>query len=544
MILVQIGRVEVEISTWIRYCISARDSSLPVRVFNPNPNECVIKGGTFVGYVTSVSNDDVEEKQEGATTPESSSRIPEHLEDLYEWSKQGLNEIHHDKVANLLCEYQDVFSRADTDIGHTNKVQHGINTGDSQPIKERPRRFPPKEQAEIDRQIGQLLENGMIEPSDSPMERVALDIVGPLPETERGNKYILVVGDYFSKWMEAYHIPNQTAVTVAEKLVNEFVCRFGVPSLLHSDQGRNFEAHVFKEMCNIFGIEKTRTTPYNPKSDGLIEKFNNTLITTISMMIEPNKRQRDWDVQVPLALFAYRTAPQETTGETPNMLMLGRELHLPVDLTTVALKEDKDSDPFLETDYAYKLRQRMRAAHQRARNNIAKNTRRQKKTYDMTAESSQLKVGKFVWLHSTARTKGLSPKLERRWEGPFLIVGKLSDVTCRKQRRKNAKKKVVHVDRLKPYLGEPLNAWTEATVDGDAHTPGQECHNLPKEDVESETTKSQTVPAEHIKDGETAIPIPAPRTHLSSKSQVPPTPALQRNPPSVRKPPQRYGSTL
>ena len=151
-----------------RVLVEVGDSSLPVRVFNPNQNECVIKRGTLVGYVTSVSNDDVEEKQEEATTPESSPRIPEHLEDLYERSKQGLDEIHHDKVANLLCEYQYVFSRADTDIGRTNKVQHGINTGDFQPIKERPRRFPPKEQAEIDRQIGQLLENGMIEPSDSP----------------------------------------------------------------------------------------------------------------------------------------------------------------------------------------------------------------------------------------------------------------------------------------------------------------------------------------------------------------------------------------
>ena len=149
-----------------------------------------------------------------------------------------------------------------------------------------------------------------------------------------------------------------------------------------------------------------------------------------------------------------------------------------------------------------------------------------------------------MWLHSTARTKGRSPKLERRWEGPFLIVGKLSDVTCRIQRKKNAKKKVVHVDRLKPYLGEPLNAWTESTVDGDAHTSEQEYHNLPKEDVESETTKSLTVPAEHINNGGTAIPIPAPRTHLGSKSQVPPIPAPRRNPPRVRKPPQRYGSTL
>ena len=95
----------------------------------------------------------------------------------------------------------------------------------------------------------------------APMERVALDVVGPLPVTDRGNKYILVVGDYLSKWTEAYPIPDQTATTVADKFVKEFVSRYGVPEVLHSDQGRNFESQVFQEMCRLLGIEKTRTTP-------------------------------------------------------------------------------------------------------------------------------------------------------------------------------------------------------------------------------------------------------------------------------------------
>ena len=74
-----------------------------------------------------------------------------------------------------------------------------------------------------------------------PMERVALDIIGPLPETEAGNRWILVVGDYFTKWTEAYPLVDTRAETVAETLVTEFICRFGVPAELHSDQGRNFE---------------------------------------------------------------------------------------------------------------------------------------------------------------------------------------------------------------------------------------------------------------------------------------------------------------
>ena len=109
------------------------------------------------------------------------------------------------------------------------------------------------------------------------MERIAIDVLGPLPITETGNKYILIVADYFTKWVEAYPMPNQEATTVAELLVKQFICRFGVPPLIHSDQGRNFESELFAEMCQLLGIKKTRTTPYHPQSDGMVERFNCTL---------------------------------------------------------------------------------------------------------------------------------------------------------------------------------------------------------------------------------------------------------------------------
>ena len=116
----------------------------------------------------------------------------------------------------------------------------------------------------------------------SPMEHLALDVLGPFPLTEDWNKYILIVADYFTKWVEAYPLPNQEAPTVAEVLVKEYVCCFGVPLLLHSDQGRNFESAVFQGMCQLLGIRKTRTTPYHPQSDGMVERFNRTLEAQLS----------------------------------------------------------------------------------------------------------------------------------------------------------------------------------------------------------------------------------------------------------------------
>ena len=90
-----------------------------------------------------------------------------------------------------------------------------------------------------------------------PMERIAIDILGPLPETSRTNKLILVVSDYFTKWTESYPIPNQETTTVAERLVSEFICRFGVLRQLHSDQGTYFESKVFADVCKLLDIEKT-----------------------------------------------------------------------------------------------------------------------------------------------------------------------------------------------------------------------------------------------------------------------------------------------
>ena len=105
----------------------------------------------------------------------------------------------------------------------------------------------------------------------------------------RGIESSLVVGDYFTKWVEAYALPNQEASTCAEKLVSELFSRFGVPRQLHSDQGRNFESSLFAQMCKILGIEKTRTTPFHPRSDGMVERFNKTLTDMLAKMIDPTK---------------------------------------------------------------------------------------------------------------------------------------------------------------------------------------------------------------------------------------------------------------
>ena len=101
--------------------------------------------------------------------------------------------------------------------------------------------------------------------SGYPTERIADDILGELPKTNDGNKYILVIGDYFTKWTEAHVMPNMEASTIADIIAREVVTRFSVPTTIHSDQGSQFESELFTEMCQLLQINKTKTTSYHPK---------------------------------------------------------------------------------------------------------------------------------------------------------------------------------------------------------------------------------------------------------------------------------------
>ena len=288
----------------------------------------------------------------------------------------------------------------------------------------------------------------------APLERVALDIVGPFPRSDSGNKYVLVLGDYFTKWMEAYPLRNIEAQTVAETFVHEFVSRFGVPQELHTDQGTQFQSRVMNEICKILGIHKTRTTPFHPMSDGLVERFNRILESMLSLCVKTN--QRDWDKFVPLVTMAYRSTPQESTQVSPNMLLFGHEINLPVDLMVGCPNE---SETLSEHDYVSDLRERLEIAHDYARRHLQSSANRQKKYYDIKMSGEPYQTGDFVWLYTPVKKVGVSPKLQKFWDGPYLVLERLSDAVYRIQQSEKSIPKVVHFDRIKKYLGPKVADW-------------------------------------------------------------------------------------
>ena len=192
-------------------------------------------------------------------------------------------------------------------------------------------------------------------------------------------KYILVVTDIFSKWVKAFPIRATDTETLATILVDETVCRYGVPSTLHSDRGANLTSKVMSALCKSalckrLGIRCTQTTAYHPQGNGQVERFNCTLEAMLSKMVKEN--QKDWDLHIPKAQFAYRMSLHESTGFSPFCVNFGRSPSFPVDIMVGRVplsneEEEKEIPAFVEeVSHSLKgvcddIRQRLNEPHQR-----------------------------------------------------------------------------------------------------------------------------------------------------------------------------------
>jgi hypothetical protein len=242
--------------------------------------------------------------------------------------------------------------------------------------------------------------------------------------------------------MEAYPIGDQTSNTIAGKLVKDFISRFGTPLEIHTDQGRNFDCQLIQDVCKLLHVKKTRSTAYHPQSNGVIERFNQTLAQMIRTHAMENQ---DWDEDLAFLMAAYRSTKHPATGYSPNFMMFGREVYSPLELQFPLPRTDvQQSD---QHEYALALQEKLEHSYQRAREKLKETAERQKRDYDARATENAYPVGSLVYKHSN-----ICHKFESPWSGPYIVIKKFSPAVYKIRGKK--KSEVIHHDRLKSYESE------------------------------------------------------------------------------------------
>jgi transposase InsO family protein len=283
-----------------------------------------------------------------------------------------------------------------------------------------------------------------------PFEVVGIDILGPLPRTQSGNRYVVVMVDRFSRWTELAAVPDITASTVADVFVDRIILRHGCPAQLLSDRGSQFLSALFKRLTQRLGIHKIFTSAYHPQTNGQVERLNRFIASALTAYV--NAHQDDWDTYLEALAFAYRTSFVDAIGNTPFYLVHGRDPCLPTDILS-------GNQPDLDVDvehYGLALTQAIKDAYTSARVHQDTADTVRKRHYDARHHPVHFPDGSLVFLYCPGTKPGVSSKLRSRYDGPYRVLRQLSDVLYEIRHLSTGKVVNSHVQRLqRAYLPAP-----------------------------------------------------------------------------------------
>ena len=251
---------------------------------------------------------------------------------------------------------------------------------------------------------------------------MALDIIGPLPKSN-GFKYILPIGDQFSKWYEAVPMQNQEATTVAKSFVGCWVSRFGCPANLHSEKGTNFMSNLFKNMCKELGIDRTSTTAYHPQGNAMIERTNKT--TTEESLAKYVDQHNTWSKYLQLIMMAYRSSVHTVTKYSPYYLLFGAPCALPIDCMYETLQTQVFAAP---SDYVGNLKKELKLCHELVRLNMELEQEREKTYYNRKQFGPKYQTGDLVLLFNPTVKPGQTKKFKLYYSGPLVIREIINDL--------------------------------------------------------------------------------------------------------------------
>lgn len=257
---------------------------------------------------------------------------------------------------------------------------------------------------------------------DSPFERIGVDIVGPLERSQAGNRFILVICDYATRYPEAYPLREVTAKQISTALLR-FFSQVGIPREVLTDQGPNFMSHTLQQVYKLLGIKRVRTTPYHPQTDGLVERFNQTLKSMLKKFV--SETGKDWDKWLPFLLFAYREVPQASTGFSPFELLYAYPVRGPLEVLKESWEGAHKSKKQNVLTYILKMREQLQKTTAQAQKNLLQSQAQQKEWYDKAARTRSFQPGdKVLLLLPTSENK-----LVAKWQGPYEVKRKVGPVT-------------------------------------------------------------------------------------------------------------------
>lgn len=292
---------------------------------------------------------------------------------------------------------------------------------------------------------------GLMQPivSQSPWQICCCDVMGPFPRSTRGNQYLFVVTDHFTKWVELFPLRKLDSQKIWECLLETFA-RFGFPAQLVSDNASYLTSKVFVDACAVLGIKHKRTSPYHPQAN-ITERVNRNLKM---MLVAYTERHKDWDAKLPELAFATRTTTNRSTGLTPAQLNFGKELAFPLFNSLLSTESGGRLRPYVK--FAEDLRKRFSDNLREARENLDVARMQQAEQYNQGRRDLQFEVGDFVLRRThplSDAARGFAASLANRWEGPFSVREKCSPLTYKLVHCESSEETgPVHVTDLKRFF--------------------------------------------------------------------------------------------
>lgn len=393
---------------------------------------------------------------------------------------------------------------------------------------------------------------------EMPFQRIHMDIVGPVANSDNNYKYCLSIIDVITRFIVLEPLKTKSATEVARVFVDQVICKLGIPTTLVTDQGKEFVNSVLQGVADLLQIKHIKITPYHPQANGVIERSNATIINILRTLVQDNVSI--WDTMLPLTAFAYNCAYHRSIRDSPFYLMYLRDPPLPFEI----MKEEKvwyDIDNFKE-----EMATKAQRVYARCQTYLEEAKGVSHRYQNKRAKIKPLKIGDRVYVRRVP-TAGAPSKLQPAYTGPFRVTDKISDVVVKLKNVRNGNTKTIHTDRIRvmhednlspsmnPNIrraypvhdeGESRNTRLHLTADpflfrsadenesedenaGDISRLGNDSNINDENTVGNESKDEQSLPdVQEISQGRTALNCP--RYSLRSRSQVSDLPRVMDKP--------------